>query len=107
MSYKDYKNKILKSADADFEFLGLEGFYFYVFLGGVGLGFLLLAIISSFTNNFLAIIGIPVSIIALVFFICKRLSQQYGRGGYTAIIDQSIPRSIQIRADKECYKKLK
>lgn len=104
--YTDYKNKIIKSTDSDFEFLGFQGLYFYLFLSGCGVGFVALMILGSFSMNWMIMIGVPASIILISYFVIKKLANTYGQGGYSAIIESDVPNNIKISVNRECYDKL-
>jgi len=106
MGYESYRNKILKATDSEFDFLGLQGLYFYVFLGGCGVVFLLLLALTSLGAHWTAITGILIPITALSYFGSRHLSKKYGKGGYSAIAESTTPTDIQIRAGRDCYKKL-
>jgi len=106
MGYGDYRNKILKSTDSEFDFLGLQGLYFYVFLGGCGIVFLLLLVLTAIGAHWTAIIGLLIPATGLSYFGSRHLSKKYGKGGYSAIAESTTPTDIQIRAGRECYEKL-
>lgn len=104
--YYDYKNKILKSTDSEFDFLGLQGLYFYIFLGGCGLAFIILVLLGSLDVHWLAMAGIPGSVIALSYFGAKYISKKYGKGGYSSIVESNVPTNVQVRVNRDCYNRL-
>jgi len=106
MGYGDYRNKVLKATDSEFDFLGLQGLYFYVFLGGCGAVFLLLLALTTLGAHWTAIILVLTPVLAASYFIPRHLSKKYGKGGYSAIAESTTPTDIQIRADGDCYEKL-
>lgn len=104
--YYNYKNKILKSTDSEFDFLGLQGLYFYIFLGGCGLAFITLMLLGLFDVHWLAMVGIPVSVIAFSYFGAKNISQKFGKGGYSSIVESNVPTNVQVRVNRDCYNRL-
>lgn len=104
--YYEYKNKIIKSTDSEFDFLGLQGIYFYLFLGGCGLAFLSLMFLGIAEVHWIAMAGIPISIVATSYFLSKKISEKFGKGGYSSIVENNIPRIVKVRVDKECYNRL-
>jgi len=102
------KYKINRSADSSFDFLGLKGSYFYVFLGVIGGVFAYIFIIGSTKlAGLLSLLFIPVAILVGAYFGLKKFSNQYGNTGIDGYIHSKTSVPPKIRNSRESFSHLK